>query len=256
MFILAENWIPYEFKKYQSIDVLDCNTLQELILKDFHIPELNTPTNPVSNIREWIFFVLLLGSDFNPGVFNNNNTMRKIVSEWKILFASKGLYITSKKGDIDIDVALQLLNSLQIPNNFSKKKKEKMEKETKEQHVKYNLENFGILEDDTGIGRVVFEYFKVLTWTLKTYIYECPSWTYYYPYTKSPKLIDFKHIEKDNIQFNLGKPLLPLSHLVSNVLKDSADLVPDVLHNMMLDSKSSILDFSEDNLFTGKLQFL
>jgi 5'-3' exonuclease len=115
-------------------------------------------------------------------------------------------------------------------------------------------------EIDDYSKKMVEHYCIGLKWITEYYFDKCPSWNWYFPYDHPPFLEDINKykINFKDIDFNIGKPLLPFQQLLCILPKESAYLVPKCLQKIMLNNNSSIAhlypsDFTQD--FINKKQY-
>lgn len=94
---------------------------------------------------------------------------------------------------------------------------------------------------------LVEEYIKAIQWTLSYYYHECKSWSWFYPYHYAPLISDIKELQDTNFDFDLGKPFLPLQHLMAVLPSKNKHLLPVPFHHLLTDSKSPIIDFYPEN---------
>ncbi|MCO5586524.1 hypothetical protein L7F22_040464 [Adiantum nelumboides] len=109
---------------------------------------------------------------------------------------------------------------------------------------RYYQQKFGVELSDTKFRRgVVKAYMEGLSWVLAYYYQGCPSWTWYYPYHFSPFAADFTDLATLDITFDQGKPFRPFDQLMGVLPAASRASIPPVLHPLMTESDSEIIDF-------------
>lgn len=90
---------------------------------------------------------------------------------------------------------------------------------------------------------MVTEYIKAIQWTLNYYYHGCCSWTWFYPFHYAPLISDIRNIQNINLNFELGKPFLPIQHLMAVLPSANKHLLPAPLQFLLADPKSPIIEF-------------
>lgn len=121
---------------------------------------------------------------------------------------------------------------------------------------KYYKQLFGIVDHE--IDDLCKEYHNSLCWTAQYYYFGCPSWTWYYPYTKAPLMNDVyfyyrklfenysdgkKYINiTQNCNYSLESPINIYTQLLLVVPCKYIELIPEKFRWLMTSNKSPILD--------------
>lgn len=111
----------------------------------------------------------------------------------------------------------------------------------------YNMA-FGFPASSNNIKNVTDFYIKSIVWNFRYYYdINCPSWTYYYPYTYAPTLKQlYNHILSiDNIntryKFDIGEPILPQNLLVKVLPKSSSNfMIASIRNNLNNDTDDDL----------------
>lgn len=90
------------------------------------------------------------------------------------------------------------------------------------------------------VGR---QYMEGLAWVLRYYFQGCPSWQWYYPHHYAPFAEDFVDLGKLELKWEKGRILRPYEQLMSVLPAASRHALPEVFHDLMLNSESPIIDF-------------
>lgn len=93
------------------------------------------------------------------------------------------------------------------------------------------------------IDSLVEEYIKAIQWTLNYYYHDCCSWSWYYPYHYAPVISDIKNLQSMDLSFDMGKPFLPLQHLLAVLPPRNSHLLPKPLRFLLINPESPIIDF-------------
>ena len=114
------------------------------------------------------------------------------------------------------------------------------------------------IKQNDFIRLICHEYFKGLVWTAHYYFFECPSWSWFYPFDHGPFLSDMSFFlnvfDFDEIKFELGEPLLPYQQLMCVLPPQSSYLVPRACMTLMTSIKSPLIylypiGFDQDMLY-------
>ena len=110
---------------------------------------------------------------------------------------------------------------------------------------RYYGDKFKVKSLEMGGGKeLMFErYIEGLCWVYQYYYRGCPSWGWFFPFHYAPFASDLVDIEKYPIKFEIGEPLRPLEQLMGVLPPESAEALPPVLGNLMVDEESPIKDF-------------
>lgn len=109
--------------------------------------------------------------------------------------------------------------------------------EEKEVQVDDNL-----LEEQ--IKKLVYEYTRGMVFVLKYYLYNIPTFDWFYPYHYAPLLTDIYNYlpeDIDNLEFDFVEPLSPLEQLLCVLPPQSYRLVPKELHPLMLSKDTPLI---------------
>ncbi|KAI8921534.1 XRN 5'-3' exonuclease N-terminus-domain-containing protein [Entophlyctis helioformis] len=104
---------------------------------------------------------------------------------------------------------------------------------------KFNVD----LGDRKFRAEVVTAYVEGLCWVLKYYYQGVQSWKWFYPYHYAPFASDFDFVGSLEIKFELGTPFRPVEQLMGVFPAASRPHIPPVLHPLMINDDSEIIDF-------------
>jgi len=235
--------------------------------------ELSIITKQTSN--DFIFMGTLLGNDFLPKIrmfILLDDGLNEMIYNYGR--SSKISPITCGK-EISLRGLRCFINELNkheikylIDQTFRRMPHEKYINKTLLQHVKtnedtkrpwlyfnyYSIDYYkkaGLSIDKSGkikqqeITIMCREYIKSLIWVYLYYVYELPSWNYFYPYRYAPFMNDLarylgKVSEKEFKElhnFELGEPCLPFQQLMNILPETSKELLPESLHGVYEKSK-------------------
>ena len=123
---------------------------------------------------------------------------------------------------------------------------------------RYYRNKFHVELDDLNFRKeVVRSYIEGLCWVLKYYYQGVQSWKWFYPYHYAPFASDCVGISDFTVTFELGQPFKPVEQLMAVFPAASKVHIPAVLHNLMEDPDSSIIDFYPVNFpidMNGKMR--
>lgn len=98
-----------------------------------------------------------------------------------------------------------------------------------------------------NVQEVCCEYIKGLQWVIQYYCNEIPSWTWYYPFHYAPFLNDLAHCESYRYEeYPETQPLDSFEQLLAVLPPQSAYLLPTILSELMVNSKSPLVEFYPD----------
>ncbi|EEF38596.1 5'-_3' exoribonuclease, putative [Ricinus communis] len=90
---------------------------------------------------------------------------------------------------------------------------------------------------------MVQKYTEGLLWVLGYYFSAVPSWTWFYPYHHAPFASDMKGMAQVKFKFPKGSPFKPFDQLMGVLPPRSAHALPKSYRQLMIDERSSIIDF-------------
>lgn len=98
------------------------------------------------------------------------------------------------------------------------------------------------------VNLICKEYYDSLNWTLQYYLTgNPPSWSWSYPFRAAPLLKDFSEYLNLNknikSEFKKDDPYLPLQQLMFVLPPTEKKLLPKKYHNLMINEKSSIVEY-------------
>ncbi|RAL43182.1 hypothetical protein DM860_009964 [Cuscuta australis] len=114
--------------------------------------------------------------------------------------------------------------------------------------LKFNLERNADVEETRK--DVVQHYTEGLLWVLLYYFNGVPSWGWYYPHHYGPFASDMKGMAQTKVKFKIEEPFKPFDQLMSVLPPGSAHALPGAYQMLMLDDKSTIIDFYPTNFET------
>ena len=117
-----------------------------------------------------------------------------------------------------------------------------------------------------SIDLCIDNYLESLYFTLNYYFVGCPSWSWHYKFRIAPLLGDVFHYleENKNIDkfnnFEMNKPFTPFQQLLFILPPQNKDILPEVLHPIMVDDKIGATQFypksiTIDAAFGGKTMY-
>jgi 5'-3' exonuclease len=249
---------------FVSIDILRTYIIQNISIKRNIKPQslLDTYNNFKNEIdydcfiQDFVFFIFMLGNDFLPHIpsleISNDGieylfmSYNKTINEFGYLTNNKKYTINytafknllKNLSEFEIKMLLDkshhkvymtdliLSNSLNYTKdgvllNFDKYRKEYYEKKLK-------------FEDENEIKNLVKEYVDGLTFILKYYYNEIPTYNWFFPYHYAPLLKDiYNYLPKQlDIKFEFFPALSPLEQLLCVLPPQSSNLLPECLRNL------------------------
>ncbi|CAG9801172.1 unnamed protein product [Chironomus riparius] len=113
---------------------------------------------------------------------------------------------------------------------------------------RYYESKFDVMSDNIQFRyNVALQYVRGLCWVLQYYYQGCASWEWYFPYHYACFASDFVNITGISKKFSKGTPFKPLEQLMGVFPAASRQHVPLPFAKLMLDPKSSIIDFYPDD---------
>jgi len=122
--------------------------------------------------------------------------------------------------------------------------------------------------EDKLLDECIENYLESLYFTLNYYLVGCPSWSWHYKFRIAPLLGDvYKYMENKNNKnieklnnFKLDEPLTPFQQLLFILPPQNKDILPEVLHPIMLDDKVGATQFYPESVridaaFGGKTMY-
>jgi 5'-3' exonuclease len=247
-----------------SIDILRDYIIKNVVLKRTNKPISLTDTyNNFKNevnydcfVQDFVFFIFMLGNDFLPHIPSleiSNDGIEHLFYCYNKTINEHGYLTNNKKYMINYTAFKDLLKNLSeleckmlldktkhkvyMPDmilnnalrytsdgvliNFEKYRKEYYEKKLK-------------FEDETDIKNLVKEYVDGLTFILKYYYNEIPTFNWFFPYHYAPLITDiYKYLPKKlDTKFDFCPALSPLEQLLCVLPPQSANLLPVCLRNL------------------------
>ena len=101
------------------------------------------------------------------------------------------------------------------------------------------------------------EWLRAIQWIMYYYYKGCQSWGWFFPYHYAPFISDIVNLNEVNLTFDLGTPFMPFEQLLAVLPAASRSALPPVLHPLMTDPDSEIIDFYPTEFSTdlnGKTQ--
>lgn len=203
-----------------------------------NLPFQNDPKNMVI---DWILITLFGGSDYVVGIIDGfkDTSFDNIIKIWKGQLNIMGGYMADYQGNISLErfqiiIDEILKNRVQIKGVGNKVYNRE----------EYYNKNFHIPNSDPdSMDMIAQNYFQGLNWVLKSYISDCPSWTWFSPYKKPPFLKDLLKLEESQLDFELGEPQTPLEGLAYVLRPESKELLPNNLQILVASKKSPAMKF-------------
>ena len=117
-----------------------------------------------------------------------------------------------------------------------------------------------------SIDLCIENYLESLYFTLNYYFVGCPSWSWHYKFRIAPLLGDVFHYLEENKDidkfnnFELNKPFTPFQQLLFILPPQNKDILPEVLHPIMVDDKIGATQFYPESItidaaFGGKTMY-
>jgi len=246
-----------------SIDKLREYIIQNIIVsnkdKQTLLDSYNKYKNEIEHdnfIKDFVFFIFMLGNDFLPHIpsleisndgieylfkcynktinehgyltDNKNNSIN--YKSFKILLKNLSeletkMLIDKSKHHVFMDDKI-LTNSLYNSTQGTLINFEKYRNDYYKDKLKFN--------DEEEIKRLVSEYVEGLTFILKYYYKEIPTYNWFYPYHYAPLLTDLYNYlpKKINYEFEYIQPLSPIEQLLCVLPPESNLLLPKCLVNL------------------------
>lgn len=267
---------------FVSIDTLRNYIIQNISIKRNIKPQslLDTYNNFKNEIdydcfiQDFVFFIFMLGNDFLPHIPSleiSNDGIEYLFMSYNKTINEFGYLTNNKKYTINYTAFKNLLKNLSefevkmlldkskhkvymsdlilsnslsyttdgVLLNFDKYRKEYYEKKLK-------------FEDENEIKNLVKEYVDGLTFILKYYYNEIPTYNWFFPYHYAPLLKDiYNYLPKQlDIKFEFFPALSPLEQLLCVLPPQSSNLLPVCLRNLTEMRSMYPISFTVD--FEGK----
>lgn len=257
---------------YVSMDITRKSYVDQISRVIRNIQKYDIELDEKKIINDFIFICYLLGNDFVPNLEEiniKNNGIDTLISAYANIFLNKKKYLLDVSEDrvkisngFFVDF-IKYLSRVPIRQHRPYQKtymgSDPIEKELfeldnlitfdPEYMVKYNIStcaDYYKIYFDTDINTIIANYLTGLVWISNYYFIGCPSWNWYYPYTKAPLLIDIIDyfnttiINLNNIRFDYGRPLKPSEQLLLVVPPKYKAIVPEKYRQKMQNINTNI----------------
>lgn len=257
---------------YVSMDIARKSYVEQISKVIKNIQNFDIEIDEKNIINDFIFICYLLGNDFVPNLEEiniKNNGVDILIKTYANIFLNKKKYlldVSENRVKINNGFLVDFIKYLShVPQKPYKQYQktyigtDPIEKEIfeldnlitfdNEYMIKYNIrtcDDYYKIYFNTDINTIISEYLTGLVWVSNYYFIGCPSWNWYYPYTKAPLLRDMINyfnitmINLNNIRFDYGNPLKPSEQLLLVIPPKYKYIIPEKYRQKMADNNTII----------------
>lgn len=270
IFILRENVYDDIAGEYLIVSI---DRLKSFVINDIKWVSDEYPYNPERIIKDFVFFLMLIGNDFLPSIPSvNTRAIEKIQAAYVTTAVEVG-YLLSEKNTINLPALTGFMKSMAelepelLLSNLNLRVIQPdsvlLNSVTRTTDVvSINMDTYSDLyykrnfEEGINKSTVSYEYLKGMFFVIQYYLSAIPTFDWVYPYHYAPLFRDIYNYLVENPKLNITffyRPPLTLVETLASVLHPkSFYLLPDKVNELLTNRATLDEDFSAD--FTVDLE--